>query len=98
MSSECPICGSTLERIHRKPLERMLSSFVSIRRYRCPNSECNWKGRFIEPKKRAKSGIKMEFKEWALVLLIAGVGLWYGLRSHSNPAPEPQPQLEQSSQ
>jgi hypothetical protein len=40
----CPRCGSTLHRIHRRFLDRVLSLAVPVRRYHCDNRECHWRG------------------------------------------------------
>jgi predicted RNA-binding Zn-ribbon protein involved in translation (DUF1610 family) len=40
----CPVCGSPLSRIHRRPRDRLLSWFVPVRRYRCKNRGCGWSG------------------------------------------------------
>lgn len=40
----CPVCGNDVERVHRHPLERLLSIFYSVHRYRCVNPECGWEG------------------------------------------------------
>jgi hypothetical protein len=41
---ECPTCGGGLRRIHRRSLDRLISVFVPVRRYRCRNNECRWQG------------------------------------------------------
>ena len=43
-SCRCPDCGDIVSRISRRPFDRMLSMFVSLRRYRCPNVLCLWEG------------------------------------------------------
>ena len=40
----CPDCGDIVSRIPRRPFDRILSVFVSLRRYRCPNVLCVWEG------------------------------------------------------
>jgi hypothetical protein len=40
----CPKCGGPIHRIHRKPLDRLISLYVPVRRYRCHNSGCAWRG------------------------------------------------------
>jgi hypothetical protein len=41
----CPRCGSSLKRIHRKPLDRAINTIiVPIHRYTCSNSTCRWRG------------------------------------------------------
>jgi hypothetical protein len=43
-SCRCPDCGDIVRRIPRRPFDRLLSVFVSLRRYRCPNILCVWEG------------------------------------------------------
>jgi hypothetical protein len=40
----CPGCGGPLERVHRHPLDRFLSAFRSLHRYRCCDPACGWEG------------------------------------------------------
>ena len=40
----CPRCGSELHRIRRYWRDRVASVFVPVRRYRCKNRECGWRG------------------------------------------------------
>lgn len=41
----CPLCGSPgLIRIHRRPIDRVLSLFVEVYRFRCQQFECQWEG------------------------------------------------------
>jgi hypothetical protein len=40
----CPLCGGDLARIPRRRRDRLLNSFIPIRRYQCRNHECRWKG------------------------------------------------------
>ncbi len=41
----CPACGAPgLIRIHRRPIDRFLSLFVGLQRYRCPQFQCQWEG------------------------------------------------------
>jgi len=40
----CPRCGSALHRIHRHSLDHVINLFVPVRRYRCGNRECSWRG------------------------------------------------------
>ncbi len=43
-AAACPKCDGPIHRIHRKPLDRLISVYVPVRRYRCHQSECNWNG------------------------------------------------------
>lgn len=41
----CPMCGEPgLIRVHRRPVDRLLSLFVGLQRFRCPQFECQWEG------------------------------------------------------
>lgn len=40
----CPDCGSALEREHRHALDRWVSLFRTVHRYRCTNPDCGWEG------------------------------------------------------
>ncbi len=45
----CPLCGSSVERVHRRFLDRLLSLVRPIRRYRCKGFHCNWEGNLRRP-------------------------------------------------
>jgi len=40
----CPRCNSSIHRTHRRPIDRLICLFVPVRRYRCANGQCRWKG------------------------------------------------------
>jgi hypothetical protein len=40
----CPKCGSGVERISRRWIDRVMSSFLPSRRYRCRSIACKWEG------------------------------------------------------
>lgn len=40
----CPDCGSSLERVHRDAIDRWVSLFRSVHRYRCTDPACGWEG------------------------------------------------------
>ncbi len=44
---KCPQCGGDIHRIHRTTVDHLISAFVPVRRYRCANRECGWKGRRV---------------------------------------------------
>jgi uncharacterized paraquat-inducible protein A len=51
-SKVCPRCGSSVMRVHRHSLDRLLSAtfLPDARRYRCTNAACGWSGlRHHEP-------------------------------------------------
>jgi hypothetical protein len=45
-ATECPKCGSGLQRTRRNSIDRFLSRTIlpSARRYRCENAACRWSG------------------------------------------------------
>ncbi len=40
----CPKCGGDLSRIPRRIVDRLLSVFRPVQRYRCRNFACQWIG------------------------------------------------------
>jgi hypothetical protein len=40
----CPNCGGELVRIRRRVIDRLLSAFVPVRRFRCSMLECGHEG------------------------------------------------------
>lgn len=40
----CPRCGGSIHRVHRKWYDRVISVYVPVRRYRCSEEDCRWKG------------------------------------------------------
>jgi len=44
VDTHCPRCGGGLQRVHRRFFDRVISIFVPVRRYRCPNRGCGWMG------------------------------------------------------
>jgi len=47
----CPLCGEIPDRIRRRAIDRALSVFVSVHRYRCFNPLCAWEGNYRSPSK-----------------------------------------------
>jgi hypothetical protein len=43
-TTRCPKCNVAIQRTHRRALDHALSWFVPVRRYRCSNHECGWRG------------------------------------------------------
>ena len=41
---ECPVCGTNLIRTPRRQVDRVVSLFVPVRRFRCQNFSCQWQG------------------------------------------------------
>ena len=52
----CPQCGGQLIRIARRPLDRVLSRFVPVQRYRCECFSCQWEGNLRVPVARGRTG------------------------------------------
>jgi len=46
VGDDCPICGTPMVRIHRTPLDRVISRLLlpHARRYLCKNPDCRWSG------------------------------------------------------
>lgn len=40
----CPQCKGDIHRVHRRAVDRLISVFVPVRRYRCANGQCRWYG------------------------------------------------------
>lgn len=66
----CPKCGGQVWQVHRRRLDRWLSSWVRVHRYRCGDARCRWEGNF-----RSRSHGRHEAKTpawvWVLVVLLA---------------------------
>jgi hypothetical protein len=41
---ECPKCGGALIRVHRRPLDRLQSVVLPVRRFRCDAFHCRYEG------------------------------------------------------
>lgn len=44
VSPVCPDCHSTLNRVPRRFIDRLLSLVYPVHRYRCRSFDCNWEG------------------------------------------------------
>ena len=44
----CPHCNGPIKRIPRRFIDRLLSMFSSIHRYRCRSMQCGWEGNLPE--------------------------------------------------
>jgi len=40
----CPVCNASTHRISRRFIDRLLSIFMPVRRYRCQSMKCTWEG------------------------------------------------------
>src|SRR5205823_585981 len=41
---DCPLCGERLVRMRRRSVDRLLSVFFRVYRFRCVNFQCQWEG------------------------------------------------------
>ena len=54
----CPQCGLVLDRIRRRPLDRLTSFFAPVQRYQCRNFTCRWEGNLkAEPQDAGASSL-----------------------------------------
>ena len=51
----CPQCGEALDRIHRRAIDRLVSIFTPVQRYRCRGFSCRWEGNLRITRKDAQS-------------------------------------------
>jgi len=56
----CPRCACHLTRIHRRFIDRLLSIFIPVYRYRCYNLSCEWTGN-IRVHHHSKRHTKIQF-------------------------------------
>lgn len=42
----CPSCNGSLVRAWRRPIDRFMTQFVPVHRYRCVSFACRWEGNF----------------------------------------------------
>jgi hypothetical protein len=40
----CPLCATQVIRIRRRFIDHLLSFFLPVQRYRCPETSCQWEG------------------------------------------------------
>jgi hypothetical protein len=43
----CPQCNGEIYRVHRHAVDRWISLYVPVQRYRCVNGQCRWHGRRV---------------------------------------------------
>ncbi len=41
---QCPRCGGSVHRIHRRWIDRVVSVVLPVRRYSCRDHDCGWRG------------------------------------------------------
>jgi hypothetical protein len=47
-AAACPRCGGAVQRIRRRWIDRLVSLFGRVRRYRCHSLVCGWEGNLRE--------------------------------------------------
>jgi transposase-like protein len=47
---QCPRCKSPTYRIRRKRMDRFISNFIPVQRYKCESFKCNWSGIVRQPR------------------------------------------------
>ena len=50
---KCPRCGAEIHRVHRRRLDRLVSYYVPVKRYRCFSSQCRWSGLRVDTRQRS---------------------------------------------
>jgi hypothetical protein len=70
----CPGCGGPLERVHRHALDRFVSTFRSVHRYRCTDPQCGWEGVVGRESAGVTAAALMTWRS-RLVWLLGGVAL-----------------------
>ncbi|WP_041440429.1 hypothetical protein [Syntrophobacter fumaroxidans] len=62
----CPQCGTRLQRVRRRTIDKLVSFLVPLNRYRCLSSGCIWEGNI-------RSGLRSRFVflYWLLLVLAA---------------------------
>ena len=69
---DCPKCGRRLEKIHRRAIDKLISSFSPVDRFQCLGVDCHWEGNVRSRSKGARSSkTKMKVIWWVLALLAA---------------------------
>lgn len=77
----CPSCGAPLDRVHRHVVDRWISLFRSVHRYRCVDPACGWEG--VLGRDRVGAADEMRWPA-LLIAFAAGVlataAVWQGVR------------------
>ncbi len=62
----CPLCGATLVRTPRRLIDRLLSHFMPILRYRCERFLCQWQGNMrLGPMEEASDTVTAVPQRWS---------------------------------
>jgi hypothetical protein len=81
----CPECGSGLIRVRRRPVDRLLSAFGPVRRFRCSGMGCVYEGNVAKTPIRKRDG-RLALA-WLLVATAAGVPVILGASYLTAPKP-----------
>lgn len=59
-SVSCPHCGQPmLKRIRRRTVDRLLGLFVTLRRFQCCASRCQWEGNLVKKRGTTRTAISV---------------------------------------
>ena len=70
----CPRCGGPTRRTRRRVRDRVASLFGPLRRYRCGDLQCGWKGNRRLPREQAASRLPRSFLAGMAIVLLATAG------------------------
>jgi len=78
MGHRCPSCGAPVQRVHRHAVDRGLSLFRTVHRYRCVAGSCGWEGRLhsFTGDRGALWRLRLLWMTLGAALAIAGVQGW----------------------
>ncbi|HZY43194.1 MAG TPA: hypothetical protein VFF70_00460 [Anaerolineae bacterium] len=87
----CPRCGSRVHRVHRQPLDRLISIVLPRQRYRC--AQCGWTGvRRASGRSNEGHAVGLRRKQVVLIvvlltlMLVAGVAMTRIVFDQSTPS------------
>jgi hypothetical protein len=81
----CPTCGNLIERVPRRPLDRLINWYVPVMRYQCSTRDCQWEGLRIltadssRPQESAPGNSVLGIILLVSLALVAGQQLWMAL-------------------
>ena len=75
-TGRCPSCGAVIQRVHRDAVDRWVSLFRSVHRYRCTSPKCGWHGVLGNDPPSRTVPVAHPWRARAVWLLL-GVGLAY---------------------
>lgn len=76
----CPECGRhSLKQIHRRGVDRLLSPFVTLRRFTCRDPQCQWVGNITKASSRPIQHANARTHLLLLILCLALLALVIGV-------------------